>query len=94
MILNYNGTEYNVEQITGDYFRLYNKDITIKFSAEWKNGSYFKIHTVSYGDKCYSSWRYHYKWLPLVREATYLIYKNNMLYDYTNQKFVEYKEVI
>ena len=67
-------------------FRLYGHGIEIFFTAEWKHGgSYFQIKSVTKNGKTYSAQRYHYKYIPLIREATYKIYNEIGLYDYMEQ---------
>ena len=48
-------------------------------------GSYFQIKSVTRNGKTYSAQRYHYKYIPLIREATYKIYNEIGLYDYMEQ---------
>lgn len=88
----YNEKVYKIYNETANLYRLINNEIQIFFEAEWKNGSYFKIRSVRYNGKTYEASRYHYKFIPIVREATYEIFRNNGLYDYTNKRFVSYED--
>lgn len=92
MVVNYDGKTYNVEQVTGDIFRCYGNGVEIKFTAEFKNGMYFKISSVSKKNgKTYVAQRFHYPYIQLIREATFVIWKAGMLYDYQTQQFVDYE---
>lgn len=82
MKLEHNGETYTVEQVTGDVYRIYNKDTAIVITVEWRNGSYFKFRSASYNGRSYSAQRYSYKWISLMREATFLIAQTDGLYDY------------
>lgn len=62
-----------------------NNGKTIWFTAEYRNGTYFKIKSYSDGKRTYTSERYFYKIIPLVREMTFELLKNNMLWDYNRQ---------
>ena len=88
MKINYDGQEYTIEEICAPRYRIYCKeiDVYIVLSMEWKGGSYFKIDTVYKGGKAYSAQRYHYKWIPLCREATFIVAKEKGLWDYSNNE--------
>ena len=75
-------------------YRVYGNGIEIFFHAEWRHGSYFKIKSVSYNGKTYQAQRYHYKFIPLIREAVYNIFKEYGLYDYGDNKFHTWAEKI
>ena len=54
---------------------------TIWFDSEYTYGTRFKIHSFSDGKRCYTSPRYFYKIIPLVREITFELLKNGHLWD-------------
>lgn len=84
MQIEYDGKKYKIEEITGPAYRIYNNTVSIVLWMEWKNGgSYFQIKSVSYRQRTYTAWRYFYKWIQLCREATYIVAKENGLWDYT-----------
>lgn len=84
MNINYDGQVYKIDEITAPEYRVYNDTVSIVIQAEWKNGgSYFKIKSVSYRQRTYTAQRYFYRWIPICREATYKIAKENGLWDYT-----------
>lgn len=61
-----------------------NNGKTIWFTAEYRNGTYFKIKSYSDGKRHYISERYFYKLIPLVQEMTFNLLKNGYLWDYKN----------
>lgn len=79
--------EWYITQNSGSDFYACNGGYSIHFQGEYRNGSYFKI--LSYYDmhlkRCYTVQRYFYKIIPLVREMTFELLKNNMLWDYNRQ---------
>lgn len=88
MKIEYEGVEYKVEQVTGNIYRAYNKDCGVVFDAELRHGgSYFMFRSAWVGDRTYSAWKYSTKWIPIMREATYMIAKTDGLYDYQNGGF-------
>ena len=92
MVVKYDDLKYNIEQVTGDIFRLWGNGLEIKFTAEFKHGMYFKISSVTKRNgKTYVAQRYHYPYVSLIREATFVIWKEMGLYDYDNQQFVDYE---
>lgn len=58
-----------------------NNGKTIWFDAEYTYGTRFKIHSFSDGKRCYTSPRYFSKIIPLVREMTFELLKNDCLWD-------------
>lgn len=91
---NYNGSDYTIEDVVGGMYILKGKGFHVLFECEWKNGSYFKIKSVTKNGKTYQAQRYHYQYVPAVREATFIIFKKVGLYDYKNHKFIDWKEEI
>lgn len=87
---NYNHSTYTIEELFGGRYVIAGNGVRILFDCEWKNGSYFKIKSVTKNGKTYQAQRYHYPYIQVVREATFEIYKNCGLYDYTNHKFHTY----
>lgn len=90
MVVEVGGKFYEVEQVTGDIYRAYrpgaNEGVT--FTAEYRNkGSYFKFRSAWKNNRTYSAWRYSYKYIPLMREATFEIAKHDGLYDYASGRF-------
>ena len=61
-----------------------NNGKTIWFTAEYKNGTYFKIKSYSDGKRTYIAERYFYKIIPLVQEMTFELLTNGYLWDYKN----------
>lgn len=57
---------------------------TIWFTAEYKNGTYFKIKSFFDGKRCYTSQRYFYKLIPLIQEITFQLLQHGFLWDYKN----------
>ena len=96
--LNYDSEDYIVEQITGNLYRIrkfcrHDEEFTITFEVECRNyGQYFKIHHLYKNGRTYDSSRFHYKYIPLIREATTLIWLEEGLFSYTLGKFVSFKE--
>ena len=85
----YNGNfqKWNLDcDCTPPLYRILNDDVKIWFVAEWRNGCYFHIKSVTYNGKTYETQRYHYKFIPLVREAAFWIYENEGLWSYTDNK--------
>lgn len=90
MKLEWNGKKYTVEQVTGDVYRVYQPGeyTGVVFTVEHRNsGSYFKYRSSWKNGRTYSAWRYSYKWIPVMREATYLIARTEGLYDYQENDF-------
>ena len=86
--IEYDGKTYRVECITGNLYRAYNGLCGVVFEAEIRGkGTYFKYRSSSDGKRGYSAWRYSYKWIPIMREATYLIATKDGLYSYETDKF-------
>lgn len=73
-------------------YRVYGNGIEVFFHAEWRHGSYFKIKSVSYNGRTYQAQRYHYKYIRLVREAVFNIFRQYGLYDYGDNKFHTWSE--
>lgn len=65
----------------------------IFFHAEYRFGMYFRIKSISYGGKTYTADRYQYKFIPLVRELVFEIWKSEGLYDYGKNEFVNYEDI-
>lgn len=84
---NYEDSKYTIENIVANLYNIIGNGVRIHFECEWKNGSYFKIKSITKNGKTYQAQRYYYNYIPLVREATFEIYKTTGLYDYTNHKF-------
>ena len=61
-----------------------NNGKAIWFTAEYRNGTYFNIKSYSDGKRCYTSKRYFYKIIPIVREMTFKLLQNGYLWDYKN----------
>jgi len=86
MTITYDGVEYNIYNEVANQYRAVSKDVEIWFECEWRGGSYFKIKSVSYGGRTYKAQRYHYFWLQIVREATFMIAKTDGLWDYKENR--------
>ena len=70
----------------GSYYANH-KEYSLYFETEYKNGIYFNIKSFydKHTNRTYTSPRYHYKLLPLVRELSFELLKNQWLWDYNNQ---------
>lgn len=90
MKLNYDSQEYTIENVVANLYNIIGNGVRIHFECEWKGGSYFKIKSVTKNGKCYQAQRYHYKYIPLVREATFVIAKEDGLWDYKNNELHTY----
>lgn len=86
----YENEVYKIYNEVGNLYRLINGKIQIFFECEWKGGEYFKIKSLTYGGRTYRSSRYHYHYLPLIREATFKIWQEDGLFDYKNNKVISY----
>lgn len=58
---------------------------TLWFEAEYRGGMYFNIKSYYDGKRAYTAQRYHYKFIPLVREITFKLLQMGKLWDYKNQ---------
>ena len=67
-------------------FYCVNNGRTIWFTAEYRNGTYFKIKSYSDGKRNYTAERYFYKFIPLVQEMTFELLIHGYLWDYKNNK--------
>ena len=65
-------------------FYCVNNGKTIWFTAEYSNGTYFKIKSYSDGKRIYKAERYFYKLISMVREITFELLKSGYLWDYKN----------
>lgn len=92
MKLNYNSSEYTVESVVANLYNITGNGVRIHFECEWKNGSYFKIKSVTKNGKCYQASRFLIKYIPLVREATFKVWQENGLYDYSSNEMVLYNQ--
>lgn len=90
MKLNYDSSEYTIENVVANLYNLVGNGVRIFFECEWRNGSYFHIKSITKNGKTYQAQRYHYPYIPAVREATFMIFKYCGLYDYRNNEFVEW----
>lgn len=61
-----------------------NNGKTLWFTAEYRNGTYFKIKSYSDGKRVYTAERYFYKLIPLVQEITFKLLQYDKLWDYKN----------
>lgn len=84
---NYNSSEYTIEELFGGRYVIVGNGVRILFDCEWKNGSYFKIKSVTKNGKTYQAQRFHYPYIQVVREATFVIFKECGLYDYNKHEF-------
>lgn len=83
--LAYDGKLWGIDTTcTPPLYRVIGNGVQILFEAEWKGGSYFKIKSVTRNNRTYQGSRYHLRWIQLVREATFQIYKTYGLWDYKN----------
>ena len=90
MKLEYDGETYTVEQVTGDIYRAYTPTKGVCFTVEGRiGGVYFKFRSAHIGNRTYSATRYSYRWIPIMREASYLIAKTDGVYDYQLHKFYQ-----
>ena len=88
--IEYDGIEYVIQQVTGDVYRVSTHDGNsgVVMTVEHKGGgSYFKYRSSWKNNRTYSATRYSYKWIPVMREATFHIAKTEGLYDYSDGKF-------
>ena len=78
--------KYTIDQIVSNKFRLYDEreNEVIRFTAEWNEGLYFKIDNITKNNRFYQAWRYFYKYIPIVREASYILALNGYIWDYKN----------
>ena len=86
MKLNYDSSEYTIENVVANLYNIIGNGIRIHFECEWKNGSYFKIKSITKNGRTYKSPRYWYNDIPVVREATFVIAKEDGLWDYKENK--------
>lgn len=96
-LITYEENEWLVDTCcTPPLYRIVGKDcgmnVEIWFHAEWRHGTYFRIKSVTYKGRTYQSPRYHYKYVPLVREAVFEIFKKDGLYDYGKNEMVLYED--
>jgi len=93
MQVSYNGWDYTIEQIEGNLYRIFNTDreLYIVMSVEYRSGTYFNIQNVTKGEKEFKAQRYIDKWIPLAREAAFVIAKEDGIYDYQHNKFFKLK---
>lgn len=85
-IVNVNGAEIKVENVNSCLYRAFLSDCVVFFSAEYKNGTYSKIKSVTKGGKTYSAQRYHYQYIPVVRDIAFALLKADKLWDYARQQ--------
>lgn len=85
--LNYDGNEYKIfEAHPAALFRAIGNGIEIFFQAEGRNGgTYFHIKSVTKNGRTYTAQRYHYPYIAIVREASFILRQNNELWDYVKQ---------
>ena len=91
MKLNYDSSEYTIYNVVANQYRIVGNGVEIFFECEWKNGSYFKIKSITKNGRTYQAQRYYYKYIPLVREATFVIAREDGLWDYKNNELHIYE---
>ena len=92
MKLNYEGSEYTINNVVANQYRIVGNGIELYFECEWKCGSYFRIKSVIKNGRCYQARKYLIKYIPLVREATFKVWQENGLYDYSRNEMVLYNQ--
>ena len=81
-IINIYNNKYEIKQLNNTFILIFN-DTWIYFTPETKKGGlYFKINFIIRNNKTYKAQKFLYKYITLVREASYLLLKNNFLWDY------------
>ena len=91
--MQYDGVSYNIYNEVANQYRLVGNGLQIWFECEWRGGSYFNIRSVTYGGRTYWAYRYQTKYIPIVREATFIIAQNHGLWDYEKNRRHYLKEV-
>lgn len=82
-----NGKNFILNGGQGGRFTATTNDYSLYFNAEGRDGGlYFNIISVTYNNKTYISQRYHYKYIPIVRDISIKLKENNYLWDYIQQK--------
>lgn len=78
--------EWVIEQLDNSTFLTHNRRYDIYFHAEYRNGTHFYI--IKYYDnekkRFYHSSRFFLKFIRLVREITFFLLQENMLWDIQN----------
>lgn len=78
---------YRVEEIGGGEFRAYNREETIIFKAEGRNGGlYFMPKSVYKNGRLYTAGRFLQRYILTVRELAFYLADNDYLWDYLAQK--------
>lgn len=83
-IITLNNKKYKIYQYQSNIFKIVvDKNIYICFEAEGKNGGlYFNIKSIIKNNRVYTSPRYYYKYMPFIREISFILCLNNYLWDY------------
>lgn len=88
---NYEDSKYTITNVVANLYNIIGNGVRIHFECEWKNGSYFKIKSVTKNGRTYQAQRYFYNYIPLVREATFIIAEKDGLWDYKNNELHTYE---
>ena len=94
-IITLNNKKYKIYQYQSNTFKIViDKNIYICFDAEGKNGGlYFNIKSLIKNNRVYTAQRYYYKYMPFIREISFILCLNNYLWDYeTNQPLMTSRE--
>lgn len=93
-IITLNNQKYKIYQSIYGFKIILDKNTYICFEAEGKNGGlYSKIKSLVKNNRAYTAQRYLYKYIPFIREATFILCLNNYLWDYeVNEPLMELRE--
>lgn len=90
--------EWSIREVNNPLFVANNGEVTILFEAEYKNGLYYKIRSVTTikNDRTYTALRYFHKYYHSIMNISFELLKNNYLWDYQNNKeaLITYKKDI
>lgn len=80
----------------GEFIARRGNYLYIRFKAEYNNGLYFKIRSVNYGDRNYTSERYFKRYISAISAISYWLLKNNYLWNYKDNEpaLIKYKKDI
>lgn len=80
--------EWDIEEVNNPKFRAINDEVIILFEAEYKNGLYYKIISVTTlkNNRTYTALRYFHKYYYYVMKIAFELLKNNYLWDYKNHQ--------
>lgn len=93
-IITLNNKKYKIYQSIYGFKIVIDKNAYICFEADGKNGGLcFKIKTLVKNNRAYTAQRYLYKYIPFIREISFILCINNYLWDYElNEPLMESRE--